>query len=48
MKGDGRGGGLTIIVGVVVTNGQKNSFLPKELIRFQGKQRITHLSWRFI
>ena len=49
MKGGGaEGGRLTIIVGVVVTNGAKNSFLPKELIRLQGKQRITNLSWRFI
>ena len=46
--GGGGGGRLTIIVGVVVTNGAKNSFLPKELIRLQGKQRITNLSWRFI
>ena len=27
---------------------KKNSFLTKELIRLQGKQRITNLSWRFI
>ena len=39
MKSDGGGGGcLTIIVGVVVTNGENNSFLPKELIRLFGSK----------